>query len=56
LTPKQELPLKYLSDQKEALWKKFHKLYSEGMKRTAFLKRLRDGPFVHQEDLGGLYN
>jgi hypothetical protein len=37
------LPLKYLSDQKEALWEKFHKLYPEGMKRIAFLKRLRDG-------------
>ena len=24
------LPLKYLSDQKEALWEKFHKLYSKG--------------------------
>ena len=24
------------------------------MKRTAFLKRLKDGPFVYQEDLGGL--
>lgn len=48
------LPLKYLSDQKEALWEKFHKLYPEGMKRTAFLKRLQNGPFVYQEDLGGL--
>ena len=48
------LPLKYLSDQKEALWEKFHKSYPEGMRRTAFLKRLRDGPFVYQEDLGGL--
>jgi hypothetical protein len=48
------LPLKYLSDQKEALWEKFHKLYPEGMKRTAFLKRLKDGPFVYREDLGGL--
>jgi len=50
------LPLKYLSDQKEALWKKFHKLYSEGMRRSAFLKRLRNGLFVYQEDLGGLCN
>jgi hypothetical protein len=48
------LPLKYLSDQKEALWEKFHKLYPEGMKRSAFLERLRNGPFVYQEDLGGL--
>ena len=48
------LPLKYLSGQKEALWEKFHKLYPEGMKRTAFLKRLWNGPFVYQEDLGGL--
>ncbi|GBB91197.1 hypothetical protein RclHR1_18380003 [Rhizophagus clarus] len=40
------LPLKYLSDQNEALWKKFHKLYSNGMKRSAFLERLQKGPFV----------
>ena len=48
------LLLKYFSDQKEALWEKFHKLYPEGMRQLAFLKRLRDGPFVYQEDLGGL--
>lgn len=24
------------------------------MKRSAFLERLRNGPFVYQEDLGGL--
>jgi hypothetical protein len=48
------LPLKYLSDQKEALWEKFHKLYPEGMRRSSFLKRLQNGPFVYQEDLGGL--
>lgn len=48
------LPLKYLSDQKESLWEKFHNLYPEGMKRTAFLKRLRDGPFIYREDLEGL--
>src|ERR1043165_7384399 len=51
---KTELPLKYLSNQKEALWKKFHKLYPEGIRRSAFLKRLQNGSFVYQEDLGGL--
>ncbi|RHZ61185.1 hypothetical protein Glove_349g83 [Diversispora epigaea] len=48
------LPLKYLSNQKETLWEKFHKSFPNGMKRTAFLNRLRNGPFVYQEDLGGL--
>ncbi|GBC02474.1 hypothetical protein RclHR1_04640017 [Rhizophagus clarus] len=48
------LPLKYLSDQKEALWKKFHKLYLNEIKRSAFLERLRKRPFVYQENLGRL--
>ncbi|GBB90470.1 hypothetical protein RclHR1_17450001 [Rhizophagus clarus] len=48
------LPLKYLNNQKEALWEKFYKLYPNGIKMSAFLKRLQKGPFVYQEDLGGL--
>ncbi|RHZ85190.1 hypothetical protein Glove_70g69 [Diversispora epigaea] len=51
---KTELPLKYLSNQKETLWEKFHKSFPNGMKRTAFLNRLRNGSFVYQENLGGL--
>jgi len=47
-------PLKYLKDQKETLWQKFFELYPTGMKRTTFLARLKDGPYVYREDLGGL--
>ncbi|GBB99898.1 hypothetical protein RclHR1_36720001 [Rhizophagus clarus] len=47
-------PLKYLKDQKETLWQKYFELYPTGMKRTTFLARLKDGPYVYREDLGGL--
>jgi len=47
-------PLKYLKDQKETLWQKFFELYPTGMKRTTFLARLKVGPYVYREDLGGL--
>lgn len=47
-------PLKYLKDQKETLWQKFFEMYPTGMKRTTFLARLKDGPYVYKEDLGGL--
>ena len=47
-------PLKYLKDQKETLWQKFFELYPTGIKRTTFLTRLKDGPYVYKEDLGGL--
>ena len=47
-------PLKYLKDQKETLWQKFFEMYPTGMKRTTFLARLKDGPYVYREDLGGL--
>ena len=46
--------LKYLKDQKETLWQKFFELYPTGMKRTIFLARLKDGPYVYREDLEGL--
>ncbi|RHZ49726.1 hypothetical protein Glove_515g4 [Diversispora epigaea] len=51
---KNGLPLKYLKDKKETLWKKYFKLYPNGMKRTTFLTRLRDGPYLYKDDLGGL--
>ncbi|CAH1764239.1 10770_t:CDS:2, partial [Entrophospora sp. SA101] len=28
--------------------------YHNGMKRTTFLKQIKDGPFIYHEDLGGL--
>ena len=48
------LPLLYLNNHKAALWKKFHQQYPNRMERTTFLSRLRNGPFVYREDLGGL--
>ncbi|CAG8448960.1 336_t:CDS:10 [Scutellospora calospora] len=48
------LPLKYLKDQKETLWQKYFELYPNGIKRTIFLTRLRDGPYCYKNDLGGL--
>ncbi|CAJ0854178.1 6931_t:CDS:2 [Entrophospora sp. SA101] len=39
---------------KESLWNKFSETYHNGMKRTTFLKQIKDGPFIYHEDLGGL--
>lgn len=47
-------PILYLQDQKESLWNKFSETYPNGMKRTTFLKQIKDGPFIYREDLGGL--
>ncbi|RHZ82504.1 hypothetical protein Glove_109g387 [Diversispora epigaea] len=37
---KNGLPLKYLKDKKETLWKNYFELYPDGMKRTTFLTKL----------------
>ncbi|CAG8809470.1 14314_t:CDS:2, partial [Dentiscutata erythropus] len=51
---KTELPLMYLTDNREKIWERFHAEYPEGLGRTAFLDRLRQGPFTFKEDLGRL--
>jgi hypothetical protein len=48
------IPVKYLKDTKEALWKKFSYQFSDGIKRTSFLTFLRGKQYVYREDLGGL--
>ncbi|RHZ76216.1 hypothetical protein Glove_200g7 [Diversispora epigaea] len=48
------LPVLYLQDHKQVLWKKFHELYSDGMHRTSFIMRLNGERFQYKEDLGGL--
>ncbi|CAG8716935.1 6418_t:CDS:2, partial [Cetraspora pellucida] len=48
------LSLKYLKDQKETLWQKYFELYPNGIKRTSFLTRLKDGPYCYKNDLDGL--
>jgi hypothetical protein len=48
------LPVMYLNNNKESLWKRFFELHPDGMKRTAFMTRLEDSRFVYREDLGGL--
>ncbi|RHZ62249.1 hypothetical protein Glove_341g69 [Diversispora epigaea] len=54
--PRTNRPILYLLDQKESLWKRFSEIYSNGMKRTAFMARIEDGPYnnKYREDLGGL--
>jgi hypothetical protein len=48
------LPVLYLQDHKQALWKKFHEQYPDGMQRSSFMTRLEGGRFQYKEDLGGL--
>ncbi|RHZ77157.1 hypothetical protein Glove_184g91 [Diversispora epigaea] len=52
--PRTNRPILYLLDQKESLWKRFSEIYPNGMKRTAFMARIEDGPYKYREDLGGL--
>jgi hypothetical protein len=51
---KTNLPVLYLKDTKEALWEKFKSTNPDGIKRTTFMARLADGPYVYRKDLGGL--
>ena len=53
---KTNLPILYLQDDKQTLWKKFSETYSNGIKKTSFMGRLQDGPYRYREDLGGLCN
>ena len=52
--PKTGLPILYLLDQKQTLWERFSETYPNGMKRTAFMGHLENGPYRYREDLGGL--
>ena len=51
---KSGLPIMYLQDDKQTLWKKFSEEYPNGLRRTAFMTRLQGSRFVYQDDLGGL--
>ena len=48
------LPVKYLRDNKEALWEKFHATYPNGIQHTTFMKNLQGNQYIYKEDLGGL--
>ena len=48
------LPVMYLKDTKESLWRQFFELHPNGMKQTAFMTRLKNSRFVYRDDLGGL--
>ncbi|CAG8639644.1 7378_t:CDS:2, partial [Racocetra fulgida] len=48
-----KLPIYYLKNNKEALWKWFHEEYPNGVKRTTFYKYLQDGQYIYKEDLDG---
>jgi hypothetical protein len=52
---KSQLPILYLQDQKEALWTKFDATYPDGMRKTAFMARLKNATHIrYRSDLGGL--
>ncbi len=48
------LPIFYLQNHKQALWKQFHEQYPNGMQRISFMIRLDDKRFIYKEDLSGL--
>ncbi|RHZ81982.1 hypothetical protein Glove_115g1 [Diversispora epigaea] len=48
------LPILYLQDCKQTLWKKFHERFPNGMQKTSFMTRLDGKRFVYKENLGGL--
>jgi hypothetical protein len=48
------LPVMYLKDTKESLWRQFFELHPNGMKRTAFMAHLENSRFIYRDDLGGL--
>lgn len=47
-------PVLYLKDTKKELWEKFSTIYPNGIKRTTFMKELKNPRFQYREDLGGL--
>ena len=48
------LPILYLRDNKQELWKKFEATYPDGIKHKSFMGRLASGQYVYRKDLGGL--
>ena len=48
------LPVLYLQDCKQSLWKKFHEQYPDGMKHISFMTLLKRVSFQYKEDLEGL--
>ena len=44
---KTNLPILYLKDNKEALWKKYEATYPDGIKRTSFMARLANGQYIY---------
>lgn len=47
-------PIKYLCDTKQALWKKFHAEFPNGIHRTTFKTKLQGNEYIYREDLGRL--
>ncbi len=48
------LPIMYLQDHKQSLWKKFSEECPNGLRCIAFMTRLQWSRFVYQDNLGGL--
>lgn len=44
------LSVMYLKDTKESLWRQFFELHPNGMKRTAFITRLKNSRFIYRDD------
>ena len=51
---KTNLPILYLKDNKEALWKKYEATYADGIKRTLFMAQLTNGQYIYRNDLEDL--
>ena len=48
------LPVYYLKNSKDILWKRFNEEYPDGLKRTTFYGYLQGNRYIYKEDLGGL--
>ena len=46
--------IKYFCDTKQALWKKFHTQFPNGIHHTTFMTKLQGNEYIYREDLGGL--
>jgi hypothetical protein len=49
-----QLPILYLKNQKNTLWKSFAGVYSDRMKHTSFMAHLQNNRFKYREDPGKL--
>ncbi|RIA89637.1 hypothetical protein C1645_824568 [Glomus cerebriforme] len=53
---KTSISIKYLCDNKQVFWEKFHAEFSNGIYHTTFMTKLQRNEYIYQEDLSGLYS